>query len=461
MSDVSFADIGTAVIPTGGIYRGNNNAFQREMFDKKQAALNKKQSADRLDKEAKNWELPYDKIDPIYHNEAKKTFANFSANIVDRIKDDPRFANSPEYYQALNELNSKVGNWVQSTAAKKQRDQMLLTHPDAVVVDDPAKEEALQKGDHETFTNLNGGDDRITTGYNLKPNIDLSKAFEDGAKFSATGVNEEVIPYKDGYSKKVTTKNYSPDLAAQYITNLQHSNAAAAAMPDLAHQFKDYLDKTRRSEDVVKDRLPAKDKTNSEPSFEQLSKQGLIHDNVPIALNDQALKGTSSERKGGGKLRYVMAVKTAGNTNIVNDGTIIDRGTERPLKSAGQITVSDIGNVFFYKDNKTKKYVPAASGVATTKVMDANGVEHIKTNNVIVPLRLVDNFITATKGNNIGWVADKERELNSGSDAQPAKAATQESYSNVTKVKDAKGNTISIGVKNGKWFDTATGKAVE
>lgn len=64
-----------------------------------------------------------------------------------------------------------------------------------------------------------------------------------------------------------------------------------------------------------------------------------------------------------------------------------------------------------------------------------------------------DNSATPPKAMTVGG----KGHVAGGTQSQPENT----SYGNITQAKDSKGNTITLGYKNGKWYDTKTNKAVE
>jgi len=55
----------------------------------------------------------------------------------------------------------------------------------------------------------------------------------------------------------------------------------------------------------------------------------------------------------------------------------------------------------------------------------------------------------------------KTEEVYGGDQVKSPATAPTKGYSNITKAKDASGNVIEMGVKGGKWYNTATGKEIQ
>ena len=217
-----------AIDPSGAFvlpqYRWDNSHsqramnFQREMFDKKQDAEN-------LKEEAKNWSGEgIDKIDPVYRKPVMDALAKYSATATDYIKKNGTskgLTSDPTYLKAKAEFQGVYqGMALPGTEANKKRKEMLLTHPDAVVVMDQETEDLIDKGDWDGFVAKNPTG-IIRQDYNLRPNINEVEAQKD---FYALNKPNKSIKsggaFGNGKQKVIEYEQYTPEQIAGFATVL-------------------------------------------------------------------------------------------------------------------------------------------------------------------------------------------------------------------------------------------------
>jgi hypothetical protein len=195
--------------------------FQREMADRKD-------NADRLEQEAKNWQIPYDKIDKLYYEPVKQAAAKLSANITDKIRRDPKYVNTPEYQNEIGQFKSVLGEAIQGSANIQAQDKMRFDHPEKLAVTNPAAVDARTKGDYNAFKEANGGNGLygLETGYG--PNFDVEKATTEMIKAATLKGESRTEVMRNGKKQWQYTPNMSDEAAAGFISNLEHYNPVFA-----------------------------------------------------------------------------------------------------------------------------------------------------------------------------------------------------------------------------------------
>ena len=226
---LSYAGTSSAVIPVRGDNPENARQFQREMFARKN-------DADRMEQEKKNWQIDWKQIDPLYHSPVQESAGKLSMYITEGLRKDPtgKFMNTPEYTQKLGEFRQMYDIALQGTANKRDEAKAVFQNPDHFVQVDPARNEAAKTGDFKKFVELNGGNPLYTLGTGYGPNMDLNKVAAEGIKFSTTSDQPKKEIYTDPKTGKKfwkVTPNISEDAGAQFITNLQHNNPIFPSIP--------------------------------------------------------------------------------------------------------------------------------------------------------------------------------------------------------------------------------------
>lgn len=218
MPSLSGASIGSGVLSVWKENPENARDFQREMFDKKQ-------NAERLDAEKKNWQLlDNSKIDPLYQKDVSNAFAQFSLWMNDKLKEDPsgKFIGTIEYQQKWQPVKQLYKNALEGTKNIQLEDELAYKEP-SHFLPKAAVMEARKKGDLQAFIALNGGDPVYRPGSGRDPNVDIEKTREYFLKtYRPTETPKYGGPIGQGKQVFNTTSSRTPEQIAEMATVLQH-----------------------------------------------------------------------------------------------------------------------------------------------------------------------------------------------------------------------------------------------
>ena len=175
-----------------------------------------------------------------------------------------------------------------------------------------------------------------------------------------------------------------------------------------------------------------------------------IQENVPVNI----IEG-STGKKVEDTAHYGITLPSNVLLNIPATKNIIDRSTGKQLDYTGQLNVRG-GKLLSTKISG--KFVPMLYTTTSVQEEDEFGAMKTVTKDIEIPLAEIRGQKVLEKHK----VAIDEFDKKTSSLNQPKQAGKKDSgYSNVTSLKDSSGKIVKAGVKDGKWYNTETGKPLQ